>query len=421
MYRYEQISKGHVVAVLGLKGGVGKTTIATNLAVGLATSRPELKVALVDANPLNGDLGATLNLRGEHHLSHLARIALDSGEVEHEVLDRLLLKHESGVKVLIAPHYPRYPNETGPLTGEGLLRALEAMCQHFHYVIVDTGTALDDLLSATIQAADTLLAVTEPTILALKDTRILYDAITEAGYSPADTLLIVNQQGSARQITAEQAGNFLRHPVDAVIPFDIKADEALGKAVPLTTFNPKKSPAAAALRDLARLILKRCPVPDLSGPLAAARPEQPHRPPYQHPRRSYISVMLVDDQDSIKRITQRLLEIGNEDIGADIRIEAEAANGQEAVDKARELLPDVIVMDINMPGMDGLAATRQIKAQHPSIAVIIATVHDQSEYWREAMRMGVADFIPKTTLTTDISRAIKDAYDRFQPIRAQYG
>jgi DNA-binding NarL/FixJ family response regulator len=117
-----------------------------------------------------------------------------------------------------------------------------------------------------------------------------------------------------------------------------------------------------------------------------------------------VKVVLADDQALVRAGFKVLLD--TED---GFEVCAEAADGAEAVRQAREHRPDVVVMDIRMPGLDGLAATRQITAD-PELAdvkVLVLTTFDVDEYVFEALRSGASGFLLKDTEPVDLLRALR--------------
>ena len=84
----------------------------------------------------------------------------------------------------------------------------------------------------------------------------------------------------------------------------------------------------------------------------------------------------------------------------------EGSSGLEAVDLAEKLLPDVLVMDVNMPGMDGIEATRQVVAKSPSVAVLVLTMHDDDDTVFAAMRAGARGYLLKGSEQEEVTRAI---------------
>jgi DNA-binding NarL/FixJ family response regulator len=118
-----------------------------------------------------------------------------------------------------------------------------------------------------------------------------------------------------------------------------------------------------------------------------------------------IRVLLVDDHAIMREGIRALLGLNN-----DIEIVGEAAEGREAIEKAQELAPDVIVMDIAMPGMDGLEATRRIKKANPKAKVLILTQYDSKEYILSAVKAGAAGYLPKRALGSELISAIRTIY-----------
>ena len=110
-----------------------------------------------------------------------------------------------------------------------------------------------------------------------------------------------------------------------------------------------------------------------------------------------ISLLLVDDDAGFRETLRRLLEQR-----ADAQVLGEAGNGEEATRLADDLHPDVVLMDLAMPRMNGLEATRQLKTRRPDLAVIILTVHDEEVYRRTALAAGAAAFLEKKMLGADL-------------------
>ncbi len=118
-----------------------------------------------------------------------------------------------------------------------------------------------------------------------------------------------------------------------------------------------------------------------------------------------IKVMLVDDHAIMRDGIRALI-----DLHGDIEIVGEASEGREAIEKERELVPDVVVMDIAMPGMDGLEVTRRIMKESPKVKVLILTQHDNREYVLSAIKAGTAGYIPKRALGSELIAAIRSVH-----------
>ena len=117
---------------------------------------------------------------------------------------------------------------------------------------------------------------------------------------------------------------------------------------------------------------------------------------------SKIRVLLVDDHALMRDGIRALLDLQD-----DIEIVAEACEGQDAIDKAQKLKPGVIIMDISMPGMDGLEATRRIKKKNPAMKVLVLTQHDNREYILSTIKSGSDGYLPKRALGSELVAAIR--------------
>lgn len=93
----------------------------------------------------------------------------------------------------------------------------------------------------------------------------------------------------------------------------------------------------------------------------------------------------------------------------DFLVIGEAANGREAVELCRELHPDLVLMDLRMPEMDGLTATRTIKQENPTINVLVVTVYESEDYLLEATRAGAAGYILKDATNQQLLEAVRRA------------
>jgi DNA-binding NarL/FixJ family response regulator len=115
-----------------------------------------------------------------------------------------------------------------------------------------------------------------------------------------------------------------------------------------------------------------------------------------------IRLLLADDQPLMRAGFRMILEETD-----DIDIAGEARDGTEAIRLAKELSPDVILMDVRMPGVDGIEATRQIVARDPAARVLILTTFDLDEYAFSALRAGASGFVLKDVPLDELARAIR--------------
>ncbi|OUC12293.1 MAG: DNA-binding response regulator [Alkalinema sp. CACIAM 70d] len=115
-----------------------------------------------------------------------------------------------------------------------------------------------------------------------------------------------------------------------------------------------------------------------------------------------IRILLVDDQPIIRHGLKSMLESNT-----DMQVVGEAENGQRALEQLAQLQPDLVLMDIRMPIMDGVAATGAIVAQSPTTKVLVLTTFDDDEYVSQAMRLGAKGYLLKDTEPEDLALAIR--------------
>ncbi len=114
------------------------------------------------------------------------------------------------------------------------------------------------------------------------------------------------------------------------------------------------------------------------------------------------TILTADDDQRFQAIVRHCLEEN-----PDLSLVGQATDGEQAVRLARELQPDVVLMDISMPGMNGLEATRQIKSRQPRTKVVIVTLHDEEAYRMAATENGADSFLCKKTLLTTLLPTIR--------------
>ena len=131
-----------------------------------------------------------------------------------------------------------------------------------------------------------------------------------------------------------------------------------------------------------------------------------------------IRIMLVDDHEVVRFGLKSFL-----DTQSGLEVVAEAGNGEEAISRAMEAKPDVILMDITMPGMDGMEATRQLKTLCPNCLVLALTVHEDKEYFVQMLAAGASGYITKQAASDELVMAIETVakgYVYLQPALARW-
>lgn len=113
-------------------------------------------------------------------------------------------------------------------------------------------------------------------------------------------------------------------------------------------------------------------------------------------------VLIADDHTIVRSGLHLLLESE-----PDLEVVGEATDGLEALDLAEELNPDIVIMDIGMPELNGIEATREIKSKHPDMEVLILTMHRSDEYFFQVLEAGASGYVLKGAETTDLLSAVR--------------
>ena len=115
-----------------------------------------------------------------------------------------------------------------------------------------------------------------------------------------------------------------------------------------------------------------------------------------------VKLLLVDDHEIVRAGLRMLFSAE-----PDVRIVGEATSGREAIEQVRRLAPDVVLMDVAMPDMNGIEATRRIKETFPQVAVLALTMHEDEEYFFEMLSAGASGYVPKRAAPDDLLSAIR--------------
>ncbi len=118
-----------------------------------------------------------------------------------------------------------------------------------------------------------------------------------------------------------------------------------------------------------------------------------------------IKVLLADDHSIVRAGLGRIIEESG-----DMVVIAEAADGQEAIDLVQEKLPDVAVLDISMPGLDGLEVADRLLSLYPALPIIILTMHEEEQYVLRAVEVGVMGYVTKRSAPEQLVAAIRKVY-----------
>ncbi|MBP7692789.1 MAG: response regulator [Anaerolineales bacterium] len=251
---------GKIVAVFSPKGGVGCTTLATNLAVALQSD--DSKVVVVDANIQFGDVHVFFSLKSKYSLVSLVAQA---EEVDEGFLQNVLTAHASGVKVLLGPPTPE---DAELVLAPQLRKVLEALRHYFHYVVVDTASVLREQELAVLDIADRILLVAAPDLPTLANVKKFFDLSEKLEYPKDKIMLVLNRVDKRLAIPSQAIEDNLKHPIKAQIPFDDRAVvTSVNNGVPFVV-SGKGTPPAQAVAELAQKVKEEF------APKEAAQPEK---------------------------------------------------------------------------------------------------------------------------------------------------
>jgi pilus assembly protein CpaE len=241
--------EGNLLAVYSAKGGVGCTMLATNIAMGLNTK--ETPTVLVDGALQFGDVAVSLNLQAKNSIVDLS---MRSEEMDLEFVDEVLLRHESGLRVLAAPPRPEMADE---VHAEQVRNVLQFLKRNYAYVVVDTSSTMDDVTLAILDIADLLIAVATPEIPAIKDARLLFDLLGVLEFPRERILFVINKMDKKSGITTAAIADNLNIPIDGEVPLDERAVSiSVNRGIPLL-MGDRGSPSTRSILDLLGSIKQR--------------------------------------------------------------------------------------------------------------------------------------------------------------------
>jgi pilus assembly protein CpaE len=246
-HKTDEITQGRIMTVVSPKGGVGRTTVAANLAVALKLSTQK-KVALVDGSLYFGDVGVLLNLLSNKTLVDAVE---HIDELDADLLNDLMATHSSGVKVLLAPPQPEMAEL---ITAEHMRRILVELAANYDYVVVDTWPSFADTVLTAMDLADDILLVMTLEMTAIKDVKLYLEVVEKLNYPPEKVKLILNRAGSAGGIKVEAVEETLRQKVLVGLSNDgVASLMAVNQGVPLV-ISAREHPFSRDIYRLARLL-----------------------------------------------------------------------------------------------------------------------------------------------------------------------
>jgi pilus assembly protein CpaE len=237
------LGEHQIIGVFSPKGGAGRTTIATNLALALHRETGG-RVCLVDANLQFGDVGVLLNLNPKNR-SMLD--AVEGGEPDAEITNSVVIDHSTGIRVLLAPPSPEGADLVTP---QYLRRMVDHLRDTHDFVVVDLPSALNDHSLAIMDAADQIVVLTALEITTIKNVRLFLEVADQLEYDRSKIRLVVNRSDSAQGIRIADVEASIRRSIDGTIVSDGRlAVLAVNRGVPFVVSHPD----GALSRDIFKL------------------------------------------------------------------------------------------------------------------------------------------------------------------------
>jgi pilus assembly protein CpaE len=234
---------GRIVAVFSPKGGVGRTTIAVNMAIAASTELGE-SVVLMDGSFQFGDVGVLLNLNPKN--KSIADLVPELEQGEPESLDTFVINHSAGIRVLLAPPTPEMAEL---ITPTAVKRVLEALRRQHDLVIVDCTSWFNETTLAILDAADVVLTVLSLEITSIKNMRLFLEVAEQLGYDQSKVKLVLNRADSSLGIRVADVENSIGRKVDHTIVSDGRSVVyALNRGVPFFLSNREAQVSQDILR-----------------------------------------------------------------------------------------------------------------------------------------------------------------------------
>ena len=211
--RAQEDIKSNVFTVFSTKGGVGKTTIASNLAVSLARSTKK-KVALVDLDLQFGDIAIMLNVSAKNTISDLVK---EFGQLDKNLLEEYMVTHFSGVKVLPAPVKPEYAEY---ITGNHVERIINTLRESFNYIIVDTSASFHESVLAALDMSDRILLVSTLDLPTIKNIKAGLDVMDTLHYPVEKIHIVLNKASEQYGIKYKDFESTLHQAIWSYVPED---------------------------------------------------------------------------------------------------------------------------------------------------------------------------------------------------------
>ncbi len=240
---------GEVISVFSPKGGVGRTTIITNLAVAVKQLSKK-RVALMDGSLFFGDVGIMLDVRNNKTMSDLqGRV----DQLDAQLLTDVMMTHSSEVKVLLAP--PK-PEQAELVVADDLKRIIQELRRNFDYIFIDTFPSLkEETQLAILDASDYIMTIMTLEMPSIKDVRLFLEVAELLEYPRDKIVLVLNRADSKHGLRAENIEATIGHPVAAsIVSNGAAVTLSINRGIPLVLDAPDNE-FSKDIRALARRVI----------------------------------------------------------------------------------------------------------------------------------------------------------------------
>ena len=257
---------GKIITFFSPKGGVGRTTIATNLAVALhqTTQKP---VVLVDGSLPFGDIAVILNMSPK--AKTVADLIGSFETADSDVVESVLVGHSTGIKVMLAPPTPE---STELITGAHIKHVLELLRERYAYIVVDTWPSFQEQVITMLDVADVILTLMTLEITSLKNVRVFMEVVEKLGYDEAKVQLVANRNDSSGGIKASDVEASLGRKIPHTIVSDGRTLVlAVNRGVPFVISHRDSQVAKDIFALAQKITAAEAAAPAAAGKQAAAR------------------------------------------------------------------------------------------------------------------------------------------------------
>ncbi|MGI5860348.1 MAG: AAA family ATPase [Tepidanaerobacteraceae bacterium] len=234
--------QGQIITLFSTKGGVGKTTLATNLAVYLAAEEKK-KVVILDFDLISGDVAILLNISIK---STIADLVLESETFDFTLVNSFIVPHMSGAFLLPAP---LTPEQAELVHAQQVEQILEILKESFDYVIIDTAPTYNDITLKVLETSDRILLVLNQDLTTLRHTKTALDILKTFNYM-SKARLVLNQYGKGG-LKLGEIEKVLKLPMDAMVPEDTNTvKNSINKGTPFV-ISQSQGQLTLAIKDMA--------------------------------------------------------------------------------------------------------------------------------------------------------------------------